>query len=179
MKSLSACLTILVASLLLVSGAQAQSKMERLKDSLHTKAETLAKEEIEDLSESRFDRLSRNMDRALERLMRNSDDMEHIIDEWEHGDSDWDHVAECRTCNRNAQNIFRGTGLEWMVPDLVERTTTTGLSSGTGTLTCGCHGFVQLGARRPNSACASGFDVAMACQGWCPAGGVPWGARCT
>jgi hypothetical protein len=53
-----------------------------------------------------------------------------------------------------------------------------GLPPGTGTVTCGCWGFVNPGARRPNSKCASGYDVAQSCGLMCPAGGYAWGAVC-
>lgn len=183
MKNPSRLLTFVVVALLTTSGAVGQSKMTKLKNSLHSKVETLASDEVDELSESNLDRLSRNLDRALERLSKNSEHMKHVTEEWKDGDSDWAHVEECKVCNRNARNIFRGTGLEWMVPDLLEpeltrQTASAGYAPGWGVLICGCHGYVQIGTRRPNSACASGFDVITACAGWCPAGGSPWGARC-
>jgi len=52
------------------------------------------------------------------------------------------------------------------------------LPSGTGTIPCGCHGFVQFGSERVNIECASGFEIALPCQGYCHMGGLPWGARC-
>lgn len=52
------------------------------------------------------------------------------------------------------------------------------LASGAPALPCGCHGFALPGATRPNPYCASGFDVAVPCAGWCFGGGQPWGTVC-
>lgn len=45
---------------------------------------------------------------------------------------------------------------------------------------CGCHGYVELGALAYTSECSSGQHQAVPCynMGYCPQGGVPWGSRC-
>jgi len=53
-----------------------------------------------------------------------------------------------------------------------------GLTTGAGSLTCGCHGYVEFGTVRPNGRCASGYEVVMACGWACDAGGMAWGALC-
>lgn len=53
-----------------------------------------------------------------------------------------------------------------------------GYPQGYGTLRCGCHGPAMPGQQRPNPSCASGFEVALPCQGFCPPGGSPWGMVC-
>lgn len=54
----------------------------------------------------------------------------------------------------------------------------TGLASGTPTSACGCWGYVNLGATRPNPVCASGLEVAVGCPALCVAGGYQWQKRC-
>lgn len=51
-------------------------------------------------------------------------------------------------------------------------------AAGTQTRECGCHGFVMPGAVSPNPYCASGFEQAVPCQGFCVAGGQPWATVC-
>ncbi len=53
-----------------------------------------------------------------------------------------------------------------------------GYESGWWTNPCGCWGFVQIGTRRRNRDCASGSEMAVACNGYCMGGGVQWGTRC-
>jgi hypothetical protein len=52
------------------------------------------------------------------------------------------------------------------------------LVSGTPTSACGCWGYVNLGASRPNPACASGREVAVGCPAYCAAGGYQWQNKC-
>lgn len=53
-----------------------------------------------------------------------------------------------------------------------------GLASGTPTSACGCWGYVALGVSQENPQCASGYHVAAACAGYCPAGGAQWQTKC-
>lgn len=53
-----------------------------------------------------------------------------------------------------------------------------GLASGTVTISCGCNGYVIFGNSRANPYCASGYDIATSCGGWCTGGGQVWGAVC-
>ncbi len=53
-----------------------------------------------------------------------------------------------------------------------------GLPSGSPTSTCGCWGYVEVGATRPNAQCASGIDTVVMCQGVCAGGGAPWQSLC-
>ena len=53
-----------------------------------------------------------------------------------------------------------------------------GLPSGAATSTCGWWGYVEVGATRPNSQCASGIDMVVMCQGVCAGGGAPWQSLC-
>lgn len=53
-----------------------------------------------------------------------------------------------------------------------------GLPSGSPTSTCGCWGYVEVGATRPNPQCASGIDTVVMCQGVCAGGGAPWQSLC-
>jgi hypothetical protein len=86
-------------------------------------------------------------------------------------------VSRCRAeqqWNGSAcRNRCRSTE-EWDGSECVAK----GDPPGYQTAACGCHGFVQLGASRPNDECQSGVEVAVACPGWCPLGGAPWGMVC-
>lgn len=53
-----------------------------------------------------------------------------------------------------------------------------GLSSGMPTSSCGCWGYVDIGASQPNAQCASGVEVAVACPAYCAAGGYQWQKKC-
>jgi hypothetical protein len=53
-----------------------------------------------------------------------------------------------------------------------------GLPSGAWTTNCGCWGYVNAGARRPNPECSSGYEAAVACPAYCMGGGYAWGVQC-
>lgn len=53
-----------------------------------------------------------------------------------------------------------------------------GLVSGMPTSTCGCWGYVNIGASQPSPQCASGMEVAVACPAYCAAGGYQWQKKC-
>lgn len=42
---------------------------------------------------------------------------------------------------------------------------------------CGCWGPAQPGSYK-DGRCASGYSSPVACQGFCPMGGQPWGIMC-
>lgn len=53
-----------------------------------------------------------------------------------------------------------------------------GMASGTPTSACGCWGYVAVGVSQPNPQCVSGYHAAVACAGYCPAGGAQWQTKC-
>jgi hypothetical protein len=50
--------------------------------------------------------------------------------------------------------------------------------SGFALSACGCWGFVNPAAVRPEPMCGSHLAVPMACPGYCPMGGLPWATVC-
>ena len=67
-----------------------------------------------------------------------------------------------------------GSNEEWVDGECVSR----GYRSGKVLRSCGCHGFVSPGAEEPDDRCQSGWSKAIACSGWCAAGGMPWKIVC-
>ncbi len=59
-----------------------------------------------------------------------------------------------------------------------DSTASRGYGSGTPTSACGCWGAAMSGATEPNPSCASGYHMALQCQGWCQMGGSPWRTVC-
>jgi len=53
-----------------------------------------------------------------------------------------------------------------------------GMPRGSVLQMCGCWGFVNIGEQDRTPKCQSGWAEAVACDTFCPAGGVQWGIRC-
>lgn len=83
-----------------------------------------------------------------------------------------------RTVRNEPSEGGSGGGVGKSPPEIQIPQPRPGLPSHTVTIPCGCNGFVVFGTPRQNPYCASGIDVAVACQGWCIGGGGPWGAVC-
>jgi hypothetical protein len=52
------------------------------------------------------------------------------------------------------------------------------LPAGAVLIPCGCNGFIDLRAQRPEPRCSSGRARPRACPGMCPMGGSPWADVC-
>ena len=55
------------------------------------------------------------------------------------------------------------------------------LQCGAVVVPCGCHGYVNPGARFQERDCETGWAEAVPCYnvGYCAGGTLPWGLRCT
>lgn len=72
--------------------------------------------------------------------------------------------------------VTEGLNQDSSVPSPPKRAA--GLPSGTPISACGCWGYVNLGATRPNPKCASGTGVAAPCPALCAGGGYQWQEKC-
>ena len=184
-------LTMLVVTLgLFVNPDQlmAQSKMKKLRQKasdaiLNGVESVVGDDKVERISSEDEVKILRRVTSLSERMAKNEDKLEHLLENWEDLDTaDPGHILECKDCNNLFTGLTRGTSLARYIPRFRRRPrplpVVSGYLSGFQLNPCNCSGFIRLGTIQVNSQCRSGFMVAVGCPGFCSPNTVQWAWVC-